>query len=137
MVIFTILYFLCGIIYVIIGIVTFLNDSKNKLNKIFFVLCMNLAFWAFMFTLKNRSIDAKTASLFHIYSTFSWSTVHCLLLHFIIVLTGKEDFFKKRFIIFDFLFSSFIFNLFVFFSTSNSTKFCKNKFRMGYPCSNG
>jgi len=35
MVIFTALYFLCGITYVIIGMVTFLNDSKNKLNKIF------------------------------------------------------------------------------------------------------
>ena len=94
---FTTLYFLCGITYVIIGIFTFLNDSKNKLNKIFFVLCMDLAYWAFMFTLKNHSIDAKTASTFHIYSTFSWATVHCLILHFVIVLTGKEGFFKKRF----------------------------------------
>ena len=67
---FTTLYFLCGIIYVVIGIFTLLNDSKNKLNKIFFVLCMDLAYWAFMFTLKNHSIDAKTASTFHIYSTF-------------------------------------------------------------------
>lgn len=95
--IFTALYFLCGIIYVIIGVFTFLNDSKNKSNKLFFVMCMNLAFWAFMFFLMNRSIDAKTANTFFVYSTFYWSTGNCLILHFIIVLTGKEGILNKRF----------------------------------------
>ncbi|WP_291635175.1 EAL domain-containing protein [Clostridium sp.] len=82
----------------IIGISTLLNDSKNKLNRIFFVLSMYLAFWAFMFTLKNSAFDAETASFFHIYSTFLWATVHCVLLHYIIVLTGNDDFFKRKFV---------------------------------------
>lgn len=95
MAIITALYFLCCIIYVIIGVYTFLNDTKNQLNKIFFVLCVNLACWAFMFTLLNRSIDAKTASTIYRYSTFFWATNSCFLLQFIIVLIGKEGFFKK------------------------------------------
>lgn len=97
MAIITALYFLCCIIYVIIGVYTFLNDTKNQLNKIFFVLCVNLACWAFMFTLLNRSIDAKTASTIYRYSTFFWATNSCFLLQFIIVLIGKEGFFKKPF----------------------------------------
>lgn len=114
MIIFTILYLLCGIIYVIIGMVTLLNDSKNKLNKMFFILCLNLAFWAFMFTLKNRSIDARSASLFHIYSTFAWSTAHCLLLHSIIILTGKEKLFKKKFAYLLFYFPA-LFSIYLYF----------------------
>ena len=114
MVIFTALYFLCGVTYAIIGMVTFLNDSKNKLNKIFFILCMDLAFWAFMFTFKNRSIDAETARKIHIYSTFFWASAHCLILHCIIVLTGKEDFFKKRFVYSIFYFPG-LFSIYLYF----------------------
>ena len=47
--VFTILYFLCGIIYVIIGVFTLLNDSKNRSNKLFFIVCINLAVWAILY----------------------------------------------------------------------------------------
>jgi len=58
---------------------------------------MNLAFWAFMTCLMNGSIDAKTASNFYLYSTFSWTTFYSLFLHYIIILTDREDFFKRKF----------------------------------------
>ncbi|MGV8981230.1 EAL domain-containing protein [Clostridium sp.] len=114
MIIFTALYLLCGITYVIIGTLTYFNDSKNKLNRIFLILCMNLAFWAFMFTFKNRSIDAKAACFFHVYSTFAWASVHCMLLHSIIILTGKESFFKKPFVYFVFYFPA-LFSIYLYF----------------------
>ena len=93
----TALYFMCGITYVVLGIITLLNDPKNKSNRLFFVICMNLAFWALMTFFMNRSVDAKAASDFYLYSTFAWATFYCLLVHFIIILTGKEGFLKKRF----------------------------------------
>ncbi|MGK0468672.1 EAL domain-containing protein [Clostridium sp.] len=95
MIILTTLYFICGITYMILGVITLMNDSKNKLNKIFSAICMNLTFWAFMFSIMNRSVDAQNASEFYLYSTFSWAIFYCLLLHFIIILTGKGDFFKN------------------------------------------
>ncbi|MCB2296075.1 EAL domain-containing protein [Clostridium algoriphilum] len=95
MAVFTTLYFLCGIIYVMIGVFTFLNDPKNKSNRLFFIMCMNLAFWAFMYSLINHSIDVRTANSLYKYSTFFWSLGNCLLLHFIITLTGKEGVFDK------------------------------------------
>ena len=58
--------------------------------------CMNLAYWAFITSLMNMSVDAKTASDFYLYSTFSWATFYALFLHYIIVLTGKESFLKKK-----------------------------------------
>lgn len=97
MIIFTTVYLLCGITYVIMGIFTLLNDSINKLNRIFFVICIDLAFWAVMFAIRNNSVDATTACFFHVYSTFSWATVHCLLLNFIIILTGKQRLLRKPF----------------------------------------
>jgi len=108
MVILTILYFLCGIIYVILGIFTLLNDSKNKLNRLFSVNCMNLAYWAFMTCLINGSIDAKTASSFYLYSTFSWATFYCLFLHYIIILTGKKDYFKRKLVYLVIYFPAFV-----------------------------
>ena len=90
------LYITCGVIYIIIGSVTLYNDLNNKLNKLFFVMCINLSFWALMFALRNRSLDATTASIFHLYSTFSWSIAHCLLLNFIMGLTHNGAFFKNK-----------------------------------------
>lgn len=97
MVILTTLNLLCGITYLIIGLFTLLNDSRNRLNKLFFVICISLAYWAILFSLMNRSPDADTANTFYVYSALSWSIFHCLLLHFIIVLTGREELLKKRF----------------------------------------
>ncbi|MBW9151529.1 EAL domain-containing protein [Clostridium estertheticum] len=97
MAILTILYFLCGITYVILGIITFLNDSKNELNKLFSVMVINLALWSFMFFLMNCSRNAKAASDFYLYSTFFWSVFYCIFLNFIIILTNKGAFFKKKF----------------------------------------
>ena len=114
MVILTTLYFLCGIIYVIIGIFTFSNDSKNKLNKIFFAMCISLSYWALMFALKNSSVDAEAASTFHIYSTLSWSIFHCLFLHFVIVLTSRDSFFKKPYK-YLFFYSPAIFSIYLYF----------------------
>lgn len=111
---FTTLYFLCGMTYVIIGVLTFSNDPKNKLNKIFSVLCMDLAYWAFLFALKNHADNAETARLFHIYSTFSWATVHCLILHFVILLTGNDKIFKKRFVYWFFYFPA-LFSIYLYF----------------------
>ncbi|MCB2339204.1 EAL domain-containing protein [Clostridium estertheticum] len=97
MAILTILYFLCGITYVILGIITFLNDSKNELNKLFSVMAINLALWSFMFFLMNCSRNAKAASDFHSYSAFFWSIFYCIFLNFIIILTNKGALFNKKF----------------------------------------
>ena len=118
---FTTLYFLCGIIYVIIGIFTFLNDSKNKLNKVFFVICINFACWAFLITLMNNSADAKTASGFYLYSTFCWSIGNCLLLHFIMILTGKEEFFNSRYKYFILYFPA-LFSIYLYFFQPQTTQ---------------
>ena len=97
MVILTTLYFLCGITYVVLGIITFLNDSKNKLNKLFSVMTINLALWSFMSFLMNSSRNAKAASDFYLHSTFFGAVFYCLFLHFIIILTNKGAFLKKKF----------------------------------------
>ncbi len=127
MIILTTLYFLCGVIYVILGIFTLFNDSKNKLNKLFFIICISLAFWAFMFSLMNSSIDAKSASDFYLYSTFSWATFYCLFLHFIIILTDKEGFFKKQ-IAYLFLYCPALLSIYLYvFQPETAQNFTKTK----------
>ena len=96
MIFFTTLYLTCGIIYLILGIFTYLNDKKSKLNEIFLILCIFLAYWAFMFALENQASSAINARNIHVYSTFSWSFVHCLFLHLVIILTGNDRFFRRK-----------------------------------------
>ena len=118
---FTTLYFLCGIAYVIMGIFTFFNDSKNRLNKSFFVLCINLAAWSFMYYLMNSSDDASTANTYYLYSTFFWSINNCLLLHFILILTGKESSLNKGYKYFILYFPA-LFSIYLYFFQPQTTQ---------------
>lgn len=97
MIIITALYLLCSIIYAIIGITTLKNDSKSRLNRIYFVICTILSLWAFMVTMMNASYHAETATMFRLYATFFWGPFYSVMLHFFIVMCGKSNFFKKTF----------------------------------------
>ncbi len=72
-----------------------MNDFNKKSNKIFFVMCLDLSFWALMDMLMSAVTDAGTATLFRRYAVFFWGTFYSILLHFIIVLTKKERLLNK------------------------------------------
>ena len=111
----------------ILGIFTFLNDSRNKTNKLFFLTCMNLAFWAFMYFLMNCSDNAKSASDFYLYSTFSWATFYCLFLHFTIVLTDV-DVFSKKSISYIFLYCPALLSFYLYvFEPETATNFVRSR----------
>jgi len=89
------IYLFTCLCYAYVGMVTYIYDSKNKLNRIFFILCLDLALWALMLTLVNAVPDAETATVFRRIATIFWSAIFCLLLHFIIILIKKDMILKK------------------------------------------
>ena len=95
--VFAILYLSCGILYLALGMFSIINDPKNRLNRHFFLMCIALSYWAIMFTLKNQSVDAETACRYHVLSTFSWAFIHCMLLHFTLILSGKNSLINKKY----------------------------------------
>ena len=88
--VFAILYLSWGILYLALGMFSIISDPKSRLNKHFFLMCIALTYWAILFTLKNQSVDAVTACRYHVLSTFSWAFIHCMLLHFTLILTGRN-----------------------------------------------
>ncbi len=93
-------YLIASLNYIYIGTVTYIYDSTNRQNRIFLILCLDLALWGLMLTLVNSVPDAETATEFRRIATFFWSTVFCLMLHFCLVLIKKDTFLKKPWALF-------------------------------------
>jgi diguanylate cyclase (GGDEF)-like protein/PAS domain S-box-containing protein len=89
------IYLVTGLVYIYVGAFSFIYDPKNKLNRIFSILCLNLALWAIMFSITNAVSDVETAMVFIRIASIFQSMVYCLFLHFILILTGKDGFLKK------------------------------------------
>lgn len=88
-------YLITGLVFIYIGAFSFICDPKNKLNRIFLILCLDLALWAIMFSITNAVSEVETAIIFRRIASIFWSTVYCLFLRFILILTGKDGFLKK------------------------------------------
>lgn len=89
-----IVYLLTGIFYMLIGSFSLMYDIKNRLNRIFFVFCLDLSLWAVMLMLMNATADAETATIFRRAATIFWSLLYCLMLHFLLTLVKKDRFLK-------------------------------------------
>ena len=88
-------YLITSFIYVYIGVSSFIYAPKSKLNRVFLILCIDLAFWAVMLTFMNVMPDAETAIIFRRIATLFWSVTYCLFLHFTLILTGRDSFLKN------------------------------------------
>lgn len=103
-----IIYLLACVSYLLTGMSTYLHDSSNKLNRIFFLLCLELALWGLMLALMSAVPDAETATGFRRIATFFWSTVYCLLLHFCLILVKKDKFLSDPLFLFLFYSPAFV-----------------------------
>lgn len=90
-----IVYLLTGIFYVFIGSFSLMYDIKNRLNRIFFVFCLDLSLWAIMLMLMNASPDAESATVYRRIATIFWSLLYCLMLHFLLTLVKKDRFLSQ------------------------------------------
>lgn len=90
-----IVYFTCSSLYIFIGISALLKDSKSKINKVFFIICINLSSWAFIYALMTVSADPGTAAFYRRLAAFSYSSVFSEILYYFIFLTNRKKFLKK------------------------------------------
>lgn len=95
-----IIYLLACVCYLYTGISAYLYDSTNRLNRVFFILCLELALWGFMLALMSAVPDAEIAIRFRRTATFFWSTVYCLLLHYCLILVKKDKFLSNPLLLF-------------------------------------
>lgn len=91
----SVLFYFCGIISMMLGCYSLYIDTKARLNRTFFVLCISLSIWAIGFSMAVNAADIAGCLWWRRISAFGWGTVYSILLHFSLVLTKKDKLLKK------------------------------------------
>lgn len=98
--IFSFLFFLiCGS-YIFFGSYIVSVNSKEKSNRIFFVLCIFLSVWTFSLAMSISAADMETCFFWRRVSALGWCTFAGILFHFFLILTNKQRLLKKWWIYF-------------------------------------
>ncbi|MGC9771743.1 PAS domain S-box-containing protein/diguanylate cyclase (GGDEF) domain-containing protein [Fervidobacterium changbaicum] len=102
------LFVLSSITSLSLGANSLLSNPKDRLNKIFFVLTLDISAWAFTYSLMNISQDVAVATAFHRVGTIFYSLMYAILLHFILVLVKKDKYLRNMLQLFLFYIPAFI-----------------------------
>ncbi|MBI4857981.1 MAG: EAL domain-containing protein [Acetobacterium woodii] len=98
--IFSFLFLLiCGS-YIFFGSYIVSVNSKEKSNRLFFVLCIFLSVWAFGLAMSISVADMESCFFWRRVSALGWCTFAGILLHFFLILTDKQRLLKKWWIYF-------------------------------------
>lgn len=94
-ILFSIVFFLVCTFYVFLGVYILKINSHGHINRVFFLLCISLSFWAFGFSISISASDMETCLSMRRVSALGWGSFFSILLHFILILTGKNNILKK------------------------------------------
>ncbi|KPU44637.1 phytochrome-like protein cph2 [Oxobacter pfennigii] len=115
---FSLLFFTAFAIYLFFGIYIIHLNPKASLNKLFLIVCISLCLWSFGFSIANSAPDLKTCLFWRRISALGWSSIYSILLHFLLVLTGKTSVLKRGWFCLMLYFPALI-NLYVFSLSDN------------------
>jgi diguanylate cyclase (GGDEF)-like protein/PAS domain S-box-containing protein len=77
-------------IYLYLGVYALRLDVKSSLNRVFGLLCLSLAVWAFGYAFVYPAPDKQSVWFWFRLSSIGWCTFGGIALHFLLVLTKKE-----------------------------------------------
>jgi PAS domain S-box-containing protein len=92
---FALLSLFASILTFCLGVLILLRDPRNPLHRVFMLLCMFLAFWAFTEFGYRQADSAETASVWLRASSLSF-LVAPLALHFVLIFTGEAKLFRSQ-----------------------------------------
>ena len=88
------------IIYLSIGGFVFYLNPRSHLNRLFSLICLAFAVWAFAYSFFILAPDKESAWLWYRVSAAGWTLVPALIFHFILKLANKESVLRRRWILF-------------------------------------
>jgi len=91
----SLLFFAVGIIVLVSGILTLQSNYKAPANRSFFAITVAIAIWSSGMALSTLAPDAAMCENFRRFSAIGWGTFYAILLHFIMIITGKSSSIKK------------------------------------------
>ncbi|EMS73950.1 diguanylate cyclase (GGDEF) domain protein [Ruminiclostridium cellobioparum subsp. termitidis CT1112] len=92
---FSLLFFTVFAVYLCIGIHGIYLNPKASLNKLFLAVCISLCLWSLGFSMTNSASGSETSLFWRRLAALGWTSSYSILLHFILVLTGKTGILKR------------------------------------------
>jgi diguanylate cyclase (GGDEF)-like protein len=86
----SILFYLIFILYSSLGFFSLFLNKKERLNQVFFWLCMSYAIWTFAFAISNSLSDLQNVLIWRRIAALGWGSAFSLMLHFILILTENH-----------------------------------------------
>jgi diguanylate cyclase (GGDEF)-like protein/PAS domain S-box-containing protein len=85
---------LATLVYLRLGAQVLRLAPRNRLNQVFSLVCLALAFWSFAYTLLPTAHEANVWFWYGL-SSPGWTLAPSLLLHFFILLGGRQTWLRK------------------------------------------
>ncbi len=77
------------------GILVLQNNYKASVNQVFFALIVSIILWSFGLALATIATNVSTCEFWRRFSAIGWGTAYAILLHFILIITGRSAILKK------------------------------------------
>ncbi len=92
---FSILFFSVCIVSLVSGIFVLQNNHKTLTNRCYFALTVTISIWSAGFALATSAVDMATCEAWRRFSALGWGTAYSIVLHFILIITGRKALLKK------------------------------------------
>ncbi|HHT24940.1 MAG TPA: EAL domain-containing protein [Clostridiaceae bacterium] len=86
----SILYYLCGFIYMGFGTYTVDVNANSRVNRLFVLLMSSTGSWAYSYSLSTSAPTAEASAFWKCLSVFGWGVFYSILLHFVLLLTETK-----------------------------------------------
>lgn len=93
--VFSILFIAACAVSIFLGIYSLYLNARSKTNILFFLLTISLDIWAFGFSMAVSAENLSLVLFWRRFSAIGWGIFFSFLLHFFIVLTGREKVKRK------------------------------------------
>ena len=91
----SLILFVVSITALIGGIFILRSKYKSHVKILFFAITVAIAIWSSGMALSTIASDAAIAEIYRRFSAIGWSVFYAILLHFILIITGKYSLLKK------------------------------------------
>lgn len=93
--IFSLIFLLTALISIFLGLYIVKLNPKSNINKAFLFLCISLSLWSLGFSFANSAESLNESILWRRFAALGWTSIVSITLHFLILITRKEEKRKK------------------------------------------
>lgn len=94
----SLIYFFAFSLSFSMGLFILYIQPKEKLNRLFFLICLSVAAWSFSLSIASSSYTVDEEFFWIRLSSLGWGTLYAFLLHFVLIMTNRDFFIRKPYL---------------------------------------